>query len=441
MAITLFDFQRQAIDRWLASAFRGILEMATGTGKTYTAVGAIDKFLQRAYLSLVVIVVPFKHLVKQWQDAIEKFPLEDVSVIPTMADGTSWRDTLWAIKKLAIGKIRKLIVITTYSGFASNLKSLSSVLLPHVDTLLVADEVHRLGVPSLISLERYFNFDAYLGLSATPERKWDSRGTNFIYRVVGDVVYRFSLKDALTTINPRTGDFYLTPFYYRVIPAFMNDEEWDRFLSLTRNIAITLSKKDSSDLTTDDKLALLMRSLLLMSVEDKIRVLSDLLPTIDTSKTLMFSSHPLFPKVRGLLYTLNIPYTTITHRDETATRFQKVEDFVRGNIDIILSMNVLDEGIDIPDAKTAVFVSMPMSPRRTIQRLGRVIRWSPVKDLAYVYDIVALPPTYVSGTMAMRLINPQLERVKMLSDLSVGGYAYYMDFLQIVEDKYGGDVV
>ncbi len=417
----------------------GIISMATGTGKTYVGLYASKWFIEHAGDSpLVVVLVPYSHLAHHWAVRFCR-ELALSHVLPAVG-GMSWNEVVHHIKKLIIGKIDSLVIIMTYRGFTNRAGELSTYL-PYVNALLIADEAHWFGIPSMRKSPAVDVFKAYLGLSATPERTWDDAGNAFISLHLGDIVYEMSLKDALTQINEHTGKTYLTPYHYELRLAFMSSDEWEKYLSFTRKIAQQLNRYYELDEEEENlTIAAAMRALHMISIKDKLRELKAIAGEIAFGRSIIFTSYMLYADVMRLLQQEKIPFHRIDQHDSVSRRLEKIDDFSRGKVRALVAMNVLDEGLDVSGADTAVFVSMPASPRRFIQRLGRVIRRDEGKDMAVVYDIVSLPPTYVSAGDAERLLKPQISRIYTLSSHSVGGYMQYLDFMKKIEQIYGGDM-
>lgn len=69
-----------------------------------------------------------------------------------------------------------------------------------------------------------------------------------------------------------------------------------------------------------------------------------------------------------------------------------LNSFARGDIQVLLSMKCLDEGVDIPRAEHAIFCSSTGNPRQFVQRRGRVLRRHKEKEKAKIWDLVVLPP-------------------------------------------------
>lgn len=77
--------------------------------------------------------------------------------------------------------------------------------------------------------------------------------------------------------------------------------------------------------------------------------------------------------------------------------------FARGDIQILLSMKCLDEGVDIPRAEHAIFCSSTGNPRQFVQRRGRVLRKCEDKEKAYIWDLIVLPPNIYEASTAEKI--------------------------------------
>ena len=217
--IRLYDHQKEAIRNWVYNDKCGIFEMATGTGKTFTALGCLKLISENSNNLVSVIACPFNHLIHQWGKEIKSMQINQEVII---ADGTNpkWKSEL-PDKILDINnKNRKfLIILTTHDTFSSPnfFKKIEKV---KSNLLLIMDEVHGIGTTyrnkGLIK-----NYDFRLGLSATPERWFDKKGTSIIIDYFCKTVYEFSLTRAINTINPLTGKTFLTPYIYK--PYFVTN--------------------------------------------------------------------------------------------------------------------------------------------------------------------------------------------------------------------------
>ena len=182
--VKLFKYQQEAINKWFENGKKGIFEMATGTGKTFTALGCVSKIKDADNKVVIVISSPYSHLSYQWKNELNKIGIEIHSII---ADSTNrkWKTEITDyLTDIKLSYRQNLIIFTTHRTLSSNIfckiiqqykKSLG------IPFFLIVDEVHGIGAEksSIGLLEEY---DYRLGLSATPKRWFDNEGTNIIYR-------------------------------------------------------------------------------------------------------------------------------------------------------------------------------------------------------------------------------------------------------------------
>lgn len=236
--IVLLDYQNQAISNWLKNDKKGIFEMATGTGKTFTALGCLKNLLKNEEKLITVITCPYDHLVKQWQDNIKDFDIIS-DIIIADSSNHNWKNKLADyVLDIKNDLKEKLIILTTHATFSSG-DFINIIKIPNKKLFLIADEVHGIGAPKrqegLIE-----DYDYRLGLSATPKRWFDLEGTDKLFEYFGDTVFEFTLKDAIYNLNPDTGNTYLTPFVYEPIFIQLTDDEIDDYVRETEKIVKSL---------------------------------------------------------------------------------------------------------------------------------------------------------------------------------------------------------
>ena len=248
--IKLWDYQLSAIEKWSKNNYKGIFEMATGTGKTYTALGCLKNEFETLNKLFTVITCPYQHLVQQWKNEVSKFGLEFNKIIIADSSSRLWKDRLVdSLIDLSIGDIKSLLVITTHRTFSS--KDLINIIKNNTEDLevfLIADEVHGLGAE--ISLNGLIlEYSKRLGLSATPKRWFDDYGTDILYEYFGDIIFKFPIDKAINTINPATQETYLAPYEYLPKLTTLDDEELDEYLEITKAIGYkyAISKNDQDN--------------------------------------------------------------------------------------------------------------------------------------------------------------------------------------------------
>jgi superfamily II DNA or RNA helicase len=403
--VELFGHQRDAVNAWLSNDMMGIFAMATGTGKTFAALGCLDRVLRVSRRLLVVIACPYQHLVQQWRGEITKFGVNYDELVIADSSNALWKNTLAdTLMDISLEYKDRVVVLTTHRTFSSD--DFIGIIRDHKTTfkiLLVADEVHGLGAKrsreGLVS-----EYDLRLGLSATPRRWFDTAGTNAIYDFFGGEVFCFGLKEAINTMNPATGETYLVPYRYVPRFAFLTAQEMEEYADKTRRIA-RLMGKAASDEEKDRYLESLLfaRADIIKNARQKYEVLESIFDEMDpvTKWSIVYCSPRQIDRVMKIAskrmiiahrFTMAEGTTPTQEYGGLSERDFLLKRFAEGKYQTLVAMKCLDEGVDVPPARTAILMASSGNPREYIQRIGRVIRRCPGKNEATIYDIVALPP-------------------------------------------------
>lgn len=398
--IKLFEHQEKAIKSWIQNGKRGIFEMATGTGKTFTALGCLQKLFYNENKIVVVIACPYDHLVKQWMDEIDIFGFT-LDTIVADSSNYKWKnelaDYMFDIKN---GVKDNLIILTTHATFSSNV-FVEMLKISDKKLLLIADEVHGLGAPQrqngLIE-----DFDYRLGLSATPTRWFDEEGTEKNLEYFGGTVFEFSLKDAINKINPANGLTYLTPYDYKPFFVELDDVELEEYELLTQKIT-NLYRMAKND---DEKNSILLllsikRQKIIKNANSKYPAFEKILDNIGELKhCLIYCLPEQMSNVQEILNKRNIIHHKFTLHEGTrrekkyggiSEREFLLKKFADGTYDTLVAIKCLDEGVDVPPARIAIILASSGNPREYIQRVGRVLRRYLGKEKSIVYDILVLP--------------------------------------------------
>jgi superfamily II DNA or RNA helicase len=379
--ITLRDYQIAAIDAWFDAGCRGLLEMATGTGKTITALSASAELFNRQGSLAVIIACPYQHLVDQWDSEAHAF---GYLPIKAYSSRNTWLDKLnERISSFNHGDTTVLCVITTHSTFCTE-HFQDSIARISGHTLLVADEAHHLGSENR---RRFYpeQISSRLALSATPDRWYDDVGTDALRAYFGSTVFEFSLADAI--------GFSLTPYYYNPILVELTDEEMLEYRALSTKIGQLLAQDRDPD---NDQLSLLLikRANLLNKAKNKLTAVSEL---VDQASPIIHSLFYCAPGqidevVKLLGWDKHLQVHRFTAREDIPTRQRLLDQFDKGQLQALVAMHCLDEGVDVPSTRTAFILASSGNPRQFIQRRGRVLRRHPGKHFATVYDLITVPP-------------------------------------------------
>lgn len=424
---TLRDYQEQAINNWLKNNGRGVFHMATGSGKTATALSAITRLhnliVKKKKKSFVIVVsVPFVSLADQWVSEAEEFNFD---VVACYGSRNSWLETFQnALQAIRAKKNGYIFVVTVNRSFTgSSMQSLLKSI--RGDFLFVGDEMHNLGAESnLRCLPENANFR--IGLSATPDREYDEEGTNKLEAYFGKEVIEFTIKDALER-------GYLCKYYYYPVLVDLTDAEWSDYLQISREISKVFSResgKKNKDPSPYLQNLIFKRARLVGKAENKIEAL------IDRLKEYQNSSHVIVycgdakdgdlrqvDIVTGRITSeLGMRVNKFTSEEPNDEREEILSNFKSGNTQALIAIKCLDEGIDIPKTNAAFILASSSSKRQFIQRRGRVLRKAPGKDYAYLYDFIAVPrfdkEEYDDAEALMverQLFSKELERVNEFS--------------------------
>lgn len=434
--IKLYEHQIAAVESWVTSDMQGIFEMATGTGKTFAALECLNVLLKKTKKLITVITCPYHHLITQWEYNMDKYGIELNRVI---ADSTNpkWRkEFVNYILDIKNGLREKIIVLTTHSTFSSKdfINILEDTANTGIDLFLIADEVHGLGAPRRkYGLIESYNFR--LGLSATPKRWFDDKGTLALYEYFGEVIFSFTLKDAIYSVRPNSGETYLAPYKYEPVFIELNEDELNEYMRETEKIAklyhISKSEYEKDELL---KKILIRRSNIIKNAQNKFSSLIKILNELDENlkHCIIYCSPQQIDTVREMLRGRNIIYHKFTMEEGTnpekkyggiSERDYILHKFAEREYQVLVAMRCLDEGVDVPPARIAILMASSGNPREYIQRIGRVIRRFPGKEKAIICDIVVVPTiAYMSPELRdieWNIFEKELKRYEEIADASL----------------------
>lgn len=440
------DYQKDAVAKWLSANGRGVFAMATGTGKTLTALSVVVQVARSARQQclplLVVIVCPLKHLVTQWATDVEAFGADPLLCFEGAGSWAQHADVMQSA--LNGGRAPFGVWITTNATFQGDaiqnrLEDLKCSL------MLVADEMHNLGSPktrALLPEKAQFR----LGLSATPERHNDEVGTGALYDYFGEPVFQLPIEDAIRRK-------ILTPYRYHPILVELEEEELEAYAEVTGEIWRALGGElDELDyeLPPHVKVLLTRRNGLVGGARRKLSALKELIAShADDSYSLVYCSdstvngtdlRQVEAVVDLLGRQLQMRVAPYTYETSMAQRRQALQLFENGLLNALVAIRCLDEGVDIPATRRAYILASTANPRQYIQRRGRVLRRAPGKEEAEIFDFVTVPP---EGSLPeeffeveRRIVGRELTRVLEFARSAQNGAAA-MSALLPLQQRYG----
>lgn len=320
----------------------------------------------------------------------------------------------------------------------------------HIKLFLIVDEVHGIGAPirknGLIEEYTY-----RLGLSATPKRWLDPDGTEYITNYFKDVVYDFSLKKAINTVNPDTGDTFLTPYEYKPYFVELSDEEINEYEKISKNIAKAYhNAKNYGEKTDWFSLLCIKRQKIIIDAMNKISTFFEILDEIGkVNHCLIYLSPNQLNKVQEILNNKGVIQHKFTLKEGTKSedkyggiseREFLLKGFADGKYQALVAMKCLDEGVDVPPARIAIFLASSSNPRQYIQRRGRILRNFPGKDKATIYDLIVIPPPLNNvdkdfWELERKIIRTELKRYKEFAYLSLNRMEC-LKKIESLEEKY-----
>lgn len=401
--IKLRDYQEDAIKAWVNNNYHGFYVMATGTGKTWTAIYSAKRLLEKQP-AMIVICAPYKHLVKQWADDVEKtFP--NAKLIMVSSENPSWEAqiTQEIIRKQYNPNVQ-IIIISTIASFRT--EKFTNVLNKSDEKkLLIVDEAHRF---TDLSEEIKAIFQYMLGLSATPFSGTSAKKGLELMEWFGGQVYSLPIENALER-------GFLVPYNYFPIYVYATDEEERKFKFHTQRI---LSCFKNNKCINPDLLVKSLRNrlrVISMAEEKNIRI-NEIIDRIDEKDHVVVycGDGKLFDadsgkelrhiqSVKKVLTQHGYKASQFTATESMVERMELVDAFNKREISALAAIRCLDEGINIPSIKSALILSSNDDYREFVQRRGRILRTYNGKEFANIYDVIVLPNYDMQGWAKIEL--------------------------------------
>lgn len=416
----LRSYQKEALSAWTNAGRIGILEMATGTGKTRTAKACIGSTRELGSL-LTIVVAPYQHICDQW--------VRELADFNPLAIGPNWRKKLAeAHNEFRLGRRNSLtlVVVKNTAGSKDFVTAIQNISSDYQNTLLVGDEVHWLGASAFrASLLSEANFR--LGLSATPSRYFDEDGTEYLIKYFGGSVFKLSLGDALEIKN-EAGQPILCPYEYHPILVDLSEDELTRYRELSKRIAQVKNMEDSAEKRQDLEELYFLRSAISKSAASKIPAVRQLLLELPKpiSQCLIYcADSSQLHEVAVILHELRIDSQQITGEESTVPsdkwngmneREFIIHNFAKGNLGVLLAIRCLDEGVDIPSARIGIILASSGNVKEFIQRRGRLMRPAIGKDKAIIYDFCVLPENPEDPVKDTGIVQVELRRISEFAD-------------------------
>lgn len=399
----LFFYQADALNKWKANNYKLLFEMATGTGKTRTAIAGIKYLNQIKKRLITIITTPQNTLSKQWKNEVDAQKLTfDESVI---VDGSvsQWdRLLVKLLLKNGAGMADHICLYTTHNTASSDkfTNAIQQNIQIGTDILFVGDETHWLGAHkfqhALLPCYKY-----RIGLSATPSRWFDDVGTAKLVAFYGNANFEFTIKDALTEYNPMTGKHFLVNYHYNISKVSLDEDETEQYKDISAKISKLWNlKENNSDTALILERLIEKRANIIRNASAKYNQLKVILDELQSKgrieNLIIFVSPQQIIEVLNILASREIIFHKLTEKEGTkaekrfgnkSEREHIISKFKSKGYQAIVAIKCMDEGIDIPTADVGILMASSTNPREYVQRIGRIIRQSPNKHSAELYDI------------------------------------------------------
>lgn len=447
--IKLRLFQKDAYEKWMIKR-KGIFKFATGTGKTKTAIYLINELYKELSFLLVVIVVPDKTLVEQWSHEINEVGFESIKCY---SDNSNWpTEVKNAIDVHKFYKNSLKIIISTKDTFSDN-KFQTQLNKIKNNSLFIADEVHRMGTDNLLSkLPEYIDYR--LGLSATPEIYFSKSRTERLLSYFGGIISEYNIEDAIS-------NGYLVGYNYYPIIVSLSEEEKEKYLQITHKIVKMLGFDDETkitELTKEAELLLFQRARIIYGAKEKLKRLSLLLDEISNYNHLLIycgatsinnenfdflgeQGLTQLQSVNKLLREKGIYAAQYTQDSNGLVRQIAIDSFRNGVINTLVAIRCLDEGVNIEEIQQAIILASSGNPREFVQRRGRLLRVSPGKNFADIYDMIV----YVDDNKFYASNYKEISRfiefnsIALNKDMNEKAFINYLDTHYKMEVDYGAN--
>lgn len=436
-------YQITAFENWKNNNQKGLFAMATGTGKTLTALNCLLQIYNKSKCYKAIILVPTITLVEQWERECKKFNFNNI--IKVCSKYPQWKSEIDRIKlKETINSdIASYIIISTYASFVRD--NIFPILnsFPKKRVLFIADEAHNMGSGRILDKIEGIPYLRRIGLSATPERQYEEEVNQQIFDFFGSsekFTFEYSMQEAIN-------NGFLCRYYYYPYIVRLTDEEMSEYMEISKKLARIYNPKKKDFRKGEDilKILLLKRKRIIHKAINKIVAFqqiiseryaekgnlkytlvyvpegnrvddnySDIYDTIDTIGDDEETNH-IIDYYTNIVRKITPTTTVKKFTSDSKERDEILSEYEKGTLEVLTSMKCLDEGVDVPRSELAIFCASTGNPRQFIQRRGRILRTHKDKKYAYIHDLVVVPEVNSASEsyqMERNLLESELKRVR-----------------------------
>lgn len=465
--LILHEYQKEAVKNWIINDYKGIFDMCTGAGKTFTALDAMVQLGNKLEDKLAVFIIcPYIHLVSQWEEDVEQWTTVPIIIAHSKSPDLDWKNSLLKAYKRFKKDGSPFVCITTNDSFqGKEIQQYIERFSTEQNVLLIVDEAHNFGAQRMINVMPW-NIKNRIALSATIKRHMDKSGTNKIIDFFGEKCIEYTLENAIE-------DEKLVHYNYYPVLVYLTTNELEKYRNLSNKLKKYVVIKDGKMKISDaGKLIIFARTRLLAGAENKIELLLNLFENYKNDNNILVycgatnvededtgeEKRQIDLVTEKLQKDLNMSVKRFTAEESLIERQNIKKYFAQGMYQVVTAIKCLDEGVNIPGIKTAFIMSSSRNPKEFVQRRGRLLRKSDNKTKAVIYDFITLPrelddvlpdnieddKTIIVGEMARILEFGRLSDNQEVADNLVNeimtAYNYFIDVeeeMERMEEYYG----
>ena len=417
----LYDYQKIAVQQFLENKGNHFYEMATGTGKTFTAIRSIISLQKKVDKLSAIVIVPQIDLQAQWQHSFEEEGVKPL-LLGGYANANETKYNFGAFMINSFSDTNLNVAIATYDTlFAKIIKQCLPI---GKQAILVIDEAHNLSPNQIRQLPDSFQYR--LGLSATPERYSQQESDKIVKYFTRDRIetYKYTIDEAIE-------NGFLSHYMYTPVFVNVSDVDFVSYQNYTKQVIVAMNQDPVDEALVKDILT--KRSSIIKKSNAKLEKLEEMVNAQSGKKynfknSVVYCGHGKDYETEGSIIdsvtrilALQGRYSVSQFTSRTIDRARVLREFEDENYDVLVAIKCFDEGVDVPKLDKIYIMASDALSRQTIQRRGRVLRTCTEtgKRMAYIYDFVALPPLSVTeGIGVSNLVVNEMKRAKEYARLA-----------------------
>lgn len=454
------DYQKEAFENWKKNGQKGLFAMATGTGKTLTALNCLIEIYKRKEYYKAIILVPTLVLVEQWEKDCRKCGMN--RIVRVCSSNAQWKSEVTELQNIEryVNPLVSYIIIATYASYGRPAVFSELNAFDKGKLLFVADEAHNMGGGRIANLLQGIHYARRIGLSATPSRQYDDWGNQRLFDFFGaskEFTFNFPMDKAIE-------EGFLCRYKYYPHVVSLTEDEMEEYAKISLQLVKLFNFESGGfdKMSEPLKLLLLKRKRIIHKAHNKEGVLRKIVQCCFRERgnlkyTLIYvpegeSTDDYFDENESLPEEIETNrlidrYTAIVRDVSSTTTVRKfvsgtterdvmLKEFAEGKLDVLTSMKCLDEGVDVPRSELAIFCASTGNPRQFIQRRGRILRTHPDKRMAEIHDLVVVPTidsSEANYAMERSMIKSEMMRVRDFASLSENADATIKELSDVLD--------